>query len=265
MNNFSICPLASSSKGNSYLISGGSTHILLDCGISYKTLNQALSSFNLTASDISGIVITHEHTDHTKGLSSCLKKAHVPVYTSLKTWQVIYKSIGEFEDSLIKVVEKGVRFKIGNIEICAFGINHDAADPLGYCFYYEDKKISAVTDSGIIGEDILEYVKGSNLSLIEANHDINMLDMGNYPFLLKQRIKGPKGHLSNEDAADFSLFLAEHQTKTVLLGHLSQENNYPHLALLTIEEKLKSSLENLPFPEIYVVPPKFENKIFIIK
>lgn len=264
MNNFSICPIASSSKGNSYLISGGSTNILLDCGISYKVLCEALSSFSLSPSDISAVVVTHEHTDHTKGLSSCLKKGHIPVYASLKTWQAIYENLGTFSDELIKVVKKDTPFKIGEVEICAFGISHDAKDPLGYCFYYEGKKISAVTDSGIINETILNYVSGSDISLIEANYDLNMLDMGNYPFNLKQRIKGAKGHLSNEAAAEFSLFLAKHQTKTILLGHLSQENNYPDLAFLTITEKLKSALDCAELPEVYVVPPKFENKRFCI-
>ena len=261
MQKFSICPIASGSKGNSYLITNGNTNILLDCGISLKSLKLGLNSFGKSPEDLSAIVVTHEHSDHTKGIGTAIRRHNIPVYATLETWRAMYQPLTPIPDDAIKVIEKEKSFTIGGIKICAFPISHDAADPVGYSFSFGGKKISTVTDTGIVTEEILEAIKGSGIALIESNHDRNMLMIGKYPLPLKQRISGNKGHLSNEAAGTLAQILVKSGTKKLLLGHLSEENNYPELALLTVKNALGEEL----LPDIlYVVPPHCEGERFYI-
>lgn len=265
MHKFSICPLASGSKGNSYLITNGKTNILLDCGISLRSLKEGIIALGKTLTDISAIAVTHEHSDHIKGIGSAVRRLKIPVYATLYTWRAMYKSIAPVPDEIIKVIEKEKPFYIEDIKLCAFAISHDAADPVGYSFFSGGKKISVVTDTGIMNENILNSLKGSQIVLIEANHDKNMLAIGRYPFALKRRISGECGHLSNEDAAYLAALLAKEGAKTILLGHLSEENNYPELAAVTVKNAFTENgikEENQPF--LYVIPPKCIGKIFWI-
>jgi len=241
MENFEICPLESGSKGNSHLITSGSTNILVDCGISAKAICERLSFYGKTPEELSAVLITHEHTDHTKGAGIMARKYAVPVYATRGTWRAMYKNIQPVEDHLIKLIEKNKPFEIGDITIEAFAISHDAADPVGYNLLFKDKKISIATDTGIADEELLTALSGSEIALIEANHDENMLIMGKYAQSLKRRIKGDKGHLSNEAAGGLSLKLAKSGTKTILIGHLSEENNYPDLAYLTVKNIVEES------------------------
>ena len=259
MQKFSICPLASSSKGNSYLITNGKTNILLDLGISLKSLKAGLLAFGRSLEDLTAIVVTHEHSDHIKGIGTAVRRLNIPVFATIETWRAMYHSITPVPDAIIKVIEKRKPFYIEDIEVCAFPINHDAVDPVGYSFFFGGKKISTATDTGIIDEELLEALSGSGIALIEANHDKHMLTMGKYPLSLKQRISGKLGHLSNEDAAVLSLRLAETGTKNLLLGHLSEENNYPDVALLTVKNALE---ENGHSVFLYVVPPNCEGESF---
>ena len=259
MQKFSICPVASGSKGNSYLITNGKTNILLDLGISLKSLKAGLLAFGKSPEDLSAIVVTHEHSDHIKGIGTAVRRLNIPVFATIETWRAMYHSITPVPDEIIRVIEKKKTFYIGDIKVCAFPINHDAADPVGYSFFFGGKKISAATDTGIIDEELLEALSGSGIALIEANHDKHMLMMGKYPISLKQRISGNLGHLSNEDAAALSVLLAKTGTKNLLLGHLSEENNYPDVAFLTV----KNALEEKGYSVfLYVVPPNCEGESF---
>lgn len=261
MQNFSICPIASGSKGNSYLITNEKTNILLDLGISLKALKSGLFAFGKSPEDLSAIVVTHEHLDHTKGIGAAVRKLNIPVYATMKTWRAMYHSLAPIPDEIIKIVEKKKPFYIEDIELCAFSINHDAADPVGYSFFFDGKKISAATDTGMADEALIEALKGSLIALIEANHDKNMLMMGKYPLSLKQRICSKYGHLSNEDAAILADYLVNSGTKCLLLGHLSEENNYSEVAYLTVKDALGKKADNIP---LYVVPPHTKGESFSI-
>ena len=263
METISICPLESGSKGNCHLIKAGETCLLVDLGISLKALSEHLRVYGKTPDDICGVVITHEHTDHTKGVGALVRKHKIPVYATRGTWRAMYKNVAPIDDEFIKVITPDESFLIGDISVRAFSISHDAAQPVGYNFFFMNKKISVATDTGVVDEGLLHAVEGADVALIEANHDENMLMMGKYSLYLKQRIKSELRHLSNKDAGNFSVSLLKGGTKTLLMGHLSEENNYPDLAYLTV----KNIIEEKGFKEgeefsLNVVTKSFEKIIY---
>ena len=254
-----VTTLASGSSGNCALVSCGSTHVLLDAGISARRITCGLKELGVAPEELSAILITHEHTDHIKGIGTAARRHKIPVYATLETWRGMYQSLCPIPDDIVKVVEKNNPFYIDDIKITAFSISHDARDPVGYSFFFGGKKISAATDTGVANEEIFQNLKGSGIALIEANHDRNMLMMGKYPLSLKNRIKGTLGHLSNDDAGALAVLLAKSGTKKMLLGHLSEENNYPDLAKLTVETALK---EKGCLADLWVVCPHCHGEIF---
>ncbi len=241
METISICPLESGSKGNSYLIEAGGTCLLVDLGISLKSLTEHLKVYGKTPPDIGGVVITHEHTDHTKGVGALVRKYKIPVFASRGTWRAMYKNVAPIDDECIKVITTEEEFQVGAISVKAFPISHDAAQPVGYNFSFMNKKISVATDTGCVDTGLVKAVMGADVALIEANHDENMLLMGKYSLYLKQRIKSEIGHLSNKDAGYLSVSLIKGGTKTLLIGHLSEENNYPDLAYLTVKNIIEEN------------------------
>lgn len=241
MNKFAIYPLKSGSKGNSYLITNQKTNILADCGISARELEKNLKNLGLSLSEISAAVITHEHTDHTKGIGTSARKHGFPVYATKETWRAMWRQIAPIEDSQIKIITSKEEFFINDIKICSYPTSHDAANPVGYSFLFENKKFSITTDTGYINSEIIAAAQGSDIAVIEANHDENMLFMGKYPYMLKQRIKSDLGHLSNEAAGEFAAKLIKSGTKKIILSHLSEENNTPDLALLSVKNTVFSA------------------------
>lgn len=235
-----IFSLRSGSRGNAALLYSDKTKILVDCGVSGKAVTEALSEIDISPEELDGIVVTHEHTDHISGVGVMMRRYGLSVWATDKTWAAMAKSIGKFDDSLVRTFEAGKDFEIGNIGISPFSIPHDAADPVGYSFECNGEKISVATDIGELKKDMFAAIKGSKTVLLEANHDTNMLEIGAYPTKLKRRIKGHLGHLSNDDAGKAAEFLVRLGTKNILLGHLSRENNYPKLALQTVVCALES-------------------------
>lgn len=238
MKNFAIYPLKSGSKGNSYIITNKKTNLLVDCGISAKGLLQSLLPLGISPKEINAAVITHEHGDHIKGIGTSARKYGFPVYATLETWRAMWRQVAPLNDELIKIISPDESFFLNDIKAVAYPTSHDAANPLGYAFFYENKKISVTTDTGYITDKIFAAASGSDIAVIEANHDENMLLMGKYPYNLKQRIKSDLGHLSNEAAGDFAAKLIKSGTKKIILGHLSEENNTPELALLAVKNSV---------------------------
>lgn len=234
------CSLASGSSGNSHYISTENTKILLDVGMSHRYIKKALESIGESIESVDGIFITHEHTDHIKGLPMILKKQKIPVFITEPTFEKIKTKIREEDMDQVIIVNSQTNLSIGDVAIQAFDISHDAADPKGYVFRHQDKKLSIVTDIGTMTDQIVEFITGSNFLVIEANHDVNMVMYGAYPYYLKRRILSEFGHLSNEDAAKTILKVYKSGSlKNVVLAHLSKENNLPELAHLTVKRLLE--------------------------
>ncbi len=228
--------LISGSSGNASLIKNENTTILIDCGLSAKRLIELLDNLDISAADIDAILITHEHSDHIIGAGVMSRRFNIPVYATEKTHLTM--NIGPIKDYNTKVVSSQTPFEIGNVTITPFKISHDAADPVGYSFSVCNTKYSIVTDTGIITDSIVQAVSGSEFVMLEANHDIDMLMYGEYPFNLKKRIASDIGHMSNDYAALTAIKLLESNTKSIMLSHLSNNNNTPDIAYKTVESAL---------------------------
>lgn len=227
-----FCSLYSGSSGNSIFVGTDRTRLLVDAGVSGVRISGALRELCVEPERIDGILITHEHSDHIKGAGIFSRKYDVPIYAREKTWCAMRRELGKLKEENIKVIEQEY-FTVGDIDICHYSIPHDAADPAAYTFYAEGRKISVATDLGFVSEAVHTHLTGSDVVLIESNHDVEMLKNGSYPWPLKKRILGERGHLSNDGAAELAAELALTGTRYIYLGHLSQENNEPELALRT--------------------------------
>jgi phosphoribosyl 1,2-cyclic phosphodiesterase len=208
--------------------------ILIDCGITNKKLVEGLASLDISPKDIDAVLITHEHSDHIQGLKSLCKNAKVDVYANHHTMDAINQPI---DDGLKKYFVTNEKFELNDLKITPFAIPHDAADPVGFSIEKGDKKISVATDIGHMNTNIMENLIGSNFVLLEANYEPEMLMASRYPYILKRRILGPYGHLSNDEAGDALVELYKNGVTNIQLGHLSQQNNFPELAYKTVLEK----------------------------
>lgn len=234
---FQFCSLYSGSTGNSSIVQSNKTKILVDVGESAKKIAEALASINVDPFSIDAILITHEHSDHVKGLAVFSKKYNVPVYANIETWNAMQKYKEKLNEENIKTFTFN-KFKIGDIEVNPFPIPHDAANPCGFNLFHDNKKMSIATDIGHMSKEIITNLSDSSFLLLEANYEPEILKCSSYPYMLKERIKGPNGHLSNSDAGKTISYLVDHGLNKVMLGHLSKENNFPELAYKTVVEEL---------------------------
>ncbi len=235
-----FCSLASGSSGNSYVVRHGDTVLLVDCGISGKKIFAGLKDHGMEPTEVTGVLITHEHVDHTKSIKIVLKKTQALAYMNIGTWQCLSDKVPEKNQILIGSREE---FQIGAITVRPFVVSHDATEPLGYSFVADGRQLSILTDTGIVTESIEKAVKDADLLVLEANHDSNVLQMSSYPYSLKRRILGNKGHLSNEAAADCIMKVHQKNSKPrqILLAHLSHQNNTPEMAKITVCNMLEEA------------------------
>ena len=242
-----MCSIASGSSGNCIYIGTDATHLLVDVGISGKKTVEGLNRLGLTGSDIDGILITHEHSDHINGLGVICRKFGIPVYGPGGTLAAIKEvsNLGKLDDSLFHVIHADEKFILKDITVNPMKISHDAAEPVAYRFQYGSKRMAVATDLGIYDDYTVESLRGMDALLLEANHDINMLQVGPYPYYLKQRILGNRGHLSNELSGRLLSRLLHDNLKAVVLGHLSKENNLAELAYETV--RLEISMADNPY------------------
>ena len=236
-----LCSLRSGSKGNAVLVYTDRTKILVDCGISGKALGGCLSEAGISPDELSAVVVTHEHSDHIKGVGVLMRRYGLPAYANSETWAAMVDDLGKLNDENIRIFKGTEPFEIGDIGVCPFDIPHDAAHPVGYSFQSGGEKVSVATDIGELTEGIFRAVRGSGTVLLEANHDVNMLEIGSYPWPLKRRIRGNLGHLSNDEAGKAAEWLTKLGTRQIILGHLSEENNYPGIALKTVSNALEAA------------------------
>ena len=231
-----LCSIASGSSGNCIYVGSDTSHVLVDVGISGKRIEAGLNSIELTSRDIDAILITHEHSDHIQSLGVMARKYQIPIYTTGGTVDAIERNggLGKLPEGIFHEIREDEPFAIGDLTIRPFTIPHDAAQPVGYRLECGDQSVGVATDLGNYNEYIVDQLQNLDAVLLEANHDIRMLQVGRYPYYLKQRILGDRGHLSNENAGRLLCRLLHDNLKAVFLGHLSKENNYEELAYETV-------------------------------
>lgn len=222
------------------MIKSETTALLVDAGISAKKIIEGLCQTETAVESVRGLLITHEHTDHIRGAKTLMKKGrNISMYATEKT----LTAAGFTDIPNTERVVPDNEFEIGDIGVRAFRVSHDAADPVGYSFYYKKKQISIITDTGFVHDGILEEITDADILILEANYDEDMLRIGRYPWFLKQRIIGDTGHLSNEAAGKIllSLLSGNRKERKVLLAHMSRENNFPAMAYQTVKNILEES------------------------
>lgn len=231
-----LCSIASGSSGNCIYAGTDNCHLLIDAGISGKRIEAGLNEIGLKTSEMQGVLITHEHSDHIKSLGVVARKHGIPMYGTKGTidWIRQHQAIGKVDESLFHVILPEVEFTIGDMDILPIPTSHDAAEPVAYIMKNEKHSMGVITDLGKYDDYIVDKLQGLDVLLLEANHDVHMLQAGRYPYYLKKRILGERGHLSNELSGQLLGEVLHDGFKKVILGHLSQENNYPELAYETV-------------------------------
>ncbi|MDO5715796.1 MAG: MBL fold metallo-hydrolase [Tissierellia bacterium] len=235
---FKFANLSSGSSGNASYIETKHSKVLVDAGFCGRKLEELLDKINIKGEEIDAIFITHEHSDHMKGAGVLSRKYNIPILANEKTWMAMDRKIGKIKDENILVFRNDYDFNYRDLNVHPVSTYHDCAQSCGYIFYGNKKKVSIVTDTGMIDDNIIQKITGSDLYLFEANHDIDLLQTGNYPYHLKQRIFSNKGHLSNIDAAAFLSEALVGKGEQIFLAHLSQDNNRPDLAFSTVNDYL---------------------------
>jgi phosphoribosyl 1,2-cyclic phosphodiesterase len=235
--------LASGSSGNCALVATQRTRVLVDAGLSVRELSRRLAAIGHQPERIDAVVVTHEHSDHVAGLARLSRKYNVPVYA---TWLAAPRlDFGDHPPPL-EIFQAGSRIPVGDLEIQTFTLPHDAVDPLGLCFEHAGVKIAIVTDLGYVTDSVRYHLRGAHALLLEANHDLDMLKVGPYPWSVKQRVMGRMGHLSNDGMCDFLLRDLDSSVARLVLGHLSEHNNHPELVRMMALRVLERRGLNLP-------------------
>ena len=249
-----LCSIASGSSGNCIYTGTEKTGILIDVGISAKRIEQGLASIDRNIKEIKGIFISHEHSDHIKGLGVLARKYHIPIYGTKGTIQAIKNctSLGEIHTELYREIHPEEDVKIEDLVVQPFRISHDAAEPVAYRMESGGKSAAIATDLGFYNQKIVDKLQNLDVLLLESNHDTHMVEVGGYPYPLKRRILSDRGHLSNESAGKLLCHLLHDDLKAVFLGHLSKENNYEELAYETVKLEIALGSEKYK-PEDFLI------------
>lgn len=246
-----ICSLASGSSGNCTYIGDGDYHILIDAGISRKRIVDGLKSIDVEPEQLNAVFVTHEHSDHIQGIPMMAKYFQIPIYATGGTLDGIRRkdSRGLVRMEQLFQIYADRSVKLGGLTVTPFATSHDAAESVGYTVEASTDKVGIATDLGVFDDYTVSHLENSKVLLLEANHDISMLESGSYPYHLKRRILSETGHLSNEDSGSLLCRLLHSQLKHIFLAHLSKENNYPELAYETVKCRLWEELgmQSLPF------------------
>jgi phosphoribosyl 1,2-cyclic phosphodiesterase len=231
-----LCSIASGSSGNCIYVGSDNTHLLVDAGISGKRIEAGLNEIGLKTAEMEGILITHEHSDHIGSLGVLARRYGIPIYATKGSIKGILhtKQVGDIDKSLFREISADEDFTIGDVTVSPLAISHDAAEPVAFILRKEGKSLGIITDLGVYDHYIIQKLQSLDILLLESNHDVNMLQVGNYPYYLKQRILSNRGHLSNELSGQLLCEVLHDKFQTVILGHLSKENNYEKLAYETV-------------------------------
>jgi phosphoribosyl 1,2-cyclic phosphodiesterase len=232
--------LASGSTGNAIFVSDGEHSLLVDAGLSGKQMESLFQQVDRDMKQLSGILVTHEHSDHIKGLGVLARKYQLPIYANEKTWKAMEGLIGAIHSDQRFIFNIGEVKTFGSMQVESFGVSHDAAEPMFFVFHQGNKKLTLITDTGYVSDRMKGIIKGSDAFVFESNHDVDMLRMGRYPWSVKRRILSDIGHVSNEDAALALADVIGDQTKRIYLAHLSQDNNMKEIARMSVSQVLQS-------------------------
>ncbi|WP_394189890.1 MBL fold metallo-hydrolase [Paenisporosarcina quisquiliarum] len=232
--------LASGSSGNAIYVENDEHAFLVDAGLSGRKMEELFASVDRNMKKLSGILVTHEHSDHIKGLGILARKYNVPIYANEKTWMAMDPLVGKIP------LEQRFHFDMetvktfGSIDIQSFAVSHDAADPMFYVFHENGRKLVLITDTGYVSDRMKGHIQGADSFVFESNHDVGMLQMGRYPWSVKRRILSDVGHVSNEDAAVAMSEVVEQKPTRMYLSHLSKDNNMKDLARMSVSQTLQS-------------------------
>jgi phosphoribosyl 1,2-cyclic phosphodiesterase len=233
---FSFTLLGSGSSGNTTLVSDGTTHILVDIGLSGRETARRLREYGLAPEKISAIVVSHEHGDHCRGVGPFVKSLDIPVFM---TRSALDGSGMKLDSRKHQAIRSGERFDVYGFVFTSFSVPHDAIDPLGFSIEKDGIKIAIVLDLGYVSNLVHERLKGCDAIVLESNHDVQMLKVGPYPWALKQRVMSRRGHLSNDSVAKYLSNDFDGNARYVVLAHLSKKNNLPELAMLSAQRALE--------------------------
>lgn len=233
--------LGSGSTGNATIVQGNEKTVIVDAGMSAKKLDELMRERGISGHELDALFVTHEHSDHIKGLGAFARRYDLPIYANEATWAAMERHVGTIAAEKRIFMETGEEVACGSMLVQSFPISHDAAEPVGYCFAEDGEKLSLATDLGYVSEKVKRQIIDSDVLVLEANHDTEMLRMGRYPWNTKRRILSDVGHLSNVAAGEALLELMTDRTKRVYLAHLSLDHNLMDLAMLTVNTILEDN------------------------
>lgn len=236
---FRFTVLASGSTGNATLVQSGGKTVLVDAGLSAKKLEELMYLQGVTGGDLDALLITHEHSDHIKGLNALARKYELPVFANKATWGALERHATHVPQERRMVMATGEEIQFGSMRVQSYPISHDAAEPVGYTFTDDGYKLSLATDLGYVSDMVRRSIIDSDVLVLESNHDPEMLRMGRYPWNIKRRILSDIGHLSNEAAGEALCELMTDRTRRVYLAHLSLNHNMMDLARLTVNQVME--------------------------
>jgi phosphoribosyl 1,2-cyclic phosphodiesterase len=237
-----ITPLASGSSGNSFLLQDDSTAILVDAGLSGKQMQERIRNAGMDPVALNGIIVSHGHSDHVKGVGVLSRKYKLPVWMNRGTWSVAERALGKVHS--LEFFDTGRIFRVANLRIHPFSVPHDCADPVGFRITSGTRRLGIATDLGTVTGLVASVLAGVHVLVLESNHDPVMLRDGPYPWELKQRVRGRLGHLSNGESASLLERIISDELRAVILAHMSETNNRPDLALDCARQSLAGFLEN---------------------
>lgn len=235
-----FCSLNSGSNGNATYIAAGNSRVLVDAGLSGRTIAASLQQLGVLPETLSGILVTHEHVDHIRGIGVLSRKHRIPIYANADTWERMYRVVGDIPVAQRREFVTGEDFYVGDLGVRPFSIPHDTVDPVAFRLFAGGRSVAVATDMGHVPKRVVKELAGADLVLLEANHDEEMVTHNpRYPVSLKRRILGSNGHLSNDSCAVTLMKLYETGVSRALLGHLSEDNNTPELAMQTVTRQLE--------------------------
>lgn len=257
--------LASSSSGNALYVATDKQRLLIDCGLSGKKMTELLHQTGCDPSELDGLLVTHEHRDHVKGLGVFARRYPLPVYANEKTWQAIEGMNIQIPAEQKFVFRTETVQSFADVDAESFAVSHDAAEPMFFVFHHGGRKLVLATDLGYVSGRIKGTIRDADMYIFEANHDINMLMSGRYPWNVKRRILGDLGHVSNEDSAQALADVIGERTKGIYLAHLSQDNNMKDLARLSVQQTLQARSVNDSAPlHLYDTDPAVPTDLAVV-